>query len=399
MPESAKQPVQLTYCLNVHPGETWADNFNAIQTHAMAVRSLVARGAPFGLGLRLGAAAATELSEHAALEAFAGFLGRNNLHVFTVNGFPYGAFHGTRVKEDVYRPDWSTSERRDYTMRLADIMAILAPAGGSASISTSPCSFKAWAPDAAAMDRIVANLAETAVHLEVLSRARQVDLHVGLEPEPACLLETTDEVIAFLSHFFIRGSALVEALMRVSAAEAGKILRRRIGVCFDTCHVALQFEDLCDAWDRYVTAGIRISKVQISAALACPPTPASLKELRRFDEPVYLHQTHGRRADGSLVRWVDLPFAFRALDTAQDFEELRCHFHVPLFWTGDGCMGSTARLLTPSFFERLRSGLCTHLEVETYTFSVLPEELRRLPVHQSIAQELRWTRERLGPTA
>jgi hypothetical protein len=134
-------PLHLTYCLNIHPGETWEANFAAIRQNATKVRDAVAgRGEPFGLGLRLGNVAARSLMEKTALESFRGFLAEQNMYVFTINGFPYGAFHGKPVKEAVYRPDWRTRERRDYTIVLADILAALLPEGVPGSISTVPCS-------------------------------------------------------------------------------------------------------------------------------------------------------------------------------------------------------------------------------------------------------------------
>ena len=95
-----------------------------------------------GIGLRLSNQAARELAEPPTLLAFQKWLGQHGCYVFTINGFPYGRFHGGRVKEQVFAPDWSTRERLDYTNLLFDLLAQLVPAGVEGSVSTLPGSFK-----------------------------------------------------------------------------------------------------------------------------------------------------------------------------------------------------------------------------------------------------------------
>ena len=179
-------PLHLTYCLNLHPGEAWAENFAAIQTHVLAIRDRVAPGGPFGLGLRLGDRAARELAPATRLAELRDFLAAHGLYAFTVNGFPYGAFHGTAVKENVYRPDWRSAERLDYTVRLAEILAALLPEGVAGSISTVPVSYKDWMKSEADLRPAVENLAECAHRLEELYRRTGKDIALALEPEPDC---------------------------------------------------------------------------------------------------------------------------------------------------------------------------------------------------------------------
>ncbi len=246
----------LTYCLNIHPGESWAEVFDAIQRPALAVARAVAGTAPFGLGLRVGARAVEELDQPFRMADLKQFLSQENLYVFTLNGFPYGRFHAVPVKEQVYEPDWANPLRAQYTERLADLLAELLPEGESGSISTVPVGF---APRLAAPEARRAALENLLVAVHYLDRVRQQtgrEIHLGLEPEPACLLETSGEFIQFY-----------EELMRFAGPEQEAVVRRHLGVCFDTCHVALAFEDPAEAWDRFRAAGVRISKVQLSAAL------------------------------------------------------------------------------------------------------------------------------------
>lgn len=389
-------PLHLTYCLNIHRGETWTENYAAIRDLSTAVRNSVAPDLPFGLGLRLSAVAANELANPHRLGDFKAFLAEMGMYVFTINGFPYGPFHGEAVKEKVYQPDWRTNERRDYTIKLADILMELAPADVSASISTVPVSFKGWINGEEDRELAIMRLVDVVGFLERIHQRRRRDIHLGLEPEPACYLETTAECVEFFKHVWHIGAPALASRLNISRGQAEEVLRRRLGVCFDTCHVALQYEDLAEAWDNYRAAGIRISKVQISAALACEPSPESLAALAPFAEGTYLHQTIARRNDHQLRRWTDLPDALDALPNEDDLAEIRCHFHVPLFWDGGDALGSTRDQITNNFVKRLRGGGCEHLEIETYTFDVLPAELRAHSIVESIAREYAWALDRLG---
>ena len=391
-------PLHLTYCLNIHPGESWAENFSAIRDKAVAVKGTVAPDQWFGLGLRLAHDAAAQLaSEPALLEETREFLAANEMYAFSINGFPYGRFHAGPVKEKVYQPDWRTHERRDYTFLLADILTHFLPPGVDGSISTVPCSFKPWITEGADRWLMAHNLAAVVAYLAAIHDETGQDIHLGLEPEPDCYLETTAEMIGFFNDALLTEG--VDEVVRItgrSRAGAEEAMRRHLGVCLDTCHVALQFEDPLEALGAYVAEGIRISKIQLSAALAATPGAATWTALSRFVEPVYLHQVKARGASGTRMSWSDLPVALQQAPAIPEIEELRVHFHVPLFFEQAGPLGSTSPTLTPEFFHALRRGVCSHLEIETYTFDVLPPEVHRGDVVKSIAREYAWVLGRLG---
>jgi sugar phosphate isomerase/epimerase len=401
----ARDPaVHLTYCLNIHPGESWAENAAAIRTHATAVRDRVLAGrggarVSFGLGLRLSRTAATELLAAGRLDELRALLESEGLYAFTINGFPFGAFHGTRVKEDVYRPDWRTTERRDYTNDLIDILAALLPSGVGGSISTVPGSYKAWIAserDVAAMAR---NLAECAAHAADVRRRTGRLIRIGLEPEPDCFLETTDEAVRFFTGPMLReGAPHLAGTAGLGAPAACDAIRTHLGVCFDTCHLALQFEDLTRSLDRLRAAGVGVSKIQISAALTADAAARAAGALAGFVDPMYLHQVKSLGADG-IRSCRDLDQALAGGTGCDGAGEWRIHFHVPLYFTGRGGLGTTAAALTPAFFAALRAGACEHLEIETYTFSVLPPDMRAIGLTESIAREYGWTLDRLGPGA
>lgn len=379
-------PLHLTYCLNVHPGQTWAENFAAIRDHALRVRDLVCgAGRAFGLGMRLSRQAAEELAAPPALDEFAAFLRDNNLYVFTINGFPYGRFHDTSVKHSVYAPDWRTAERRDYTVLLADILAALLPDGVGGSISTVPGSYGAWIAGHSDVEAMATMLAETALHLADIRDRTGREVCLALEPEPDCFLETADDAAAFVT------GPLVEVARRAGAggpAAAEELLRRHIGVCYDTAHAAVAFEDPAAGLGRLASAGVRVGKVHLSSAMRLVPTGAALKQLERFCDEVYLHQVKVRQG-GSITSFSDLPEALEQASRSADCE-WRVHFHVPLFFDTFGQIRSTGSLLTGRFAGALVAAGVAHAEIETYTFGVLPDEIRPPEIADAIAAEYAW---------
>jgi sugar phosphate isomerase/epimerase len=352
----------LGYCTNIHPGESWAEVRRNLETHVARVKGLVAPDRPFPVGLRLSARAAAELEpEVAALRAW---LDARGLFVYTINGFPYGAFHGTRVKEAVYRPDWLEDARLEYSDRLARLLAALLPDGVAGSVSTVPGAFKPRAPGEAEAEAMAARLRRHAATLQEL-RARGKRVSLALEPEPFCSLETIAETVRFFA--------------RLDAET-----REVIGVCLDACHMAVEWEDPRAALAALDAAGVRVAKVQVSAGLEIAPG-ADTSPLARFADDVYLHQAIDR--DGR--RWLDLPEALAAEHAAP----WRVHFHVPLFREELGPFRSTQAYLAELLPLVARRADPPHLEVETYTWDVLPEEFRREDVDQAIARELLWTEE------
>jgi len=391
--------VQLTYCTNIHAGESWPEVRDSLESHLPQIKAAVSPGAPLGLGLRLSAIAAQVLSEPSAFEELRSLLSRHDLYVFTINAFPYGAFHGTRVKEDVYQPDWLAPERLTYTDQTAEILAKLLPEGLPGSVSTVPGTFKAVAarrPDAPrAMADMMARHAGTLVRLHQ-SSGREIVL--ALEPEPCCFLETIEETIAFFrDHVHTDASAgIVAEATGLSREQAREALRRHLGICYDICHGAVEFEDPADAFARFAAAGIRIGKLQLSSALRVPAVgPDTEKALAAFDDGVYLHQVVERR-NGSITRHVDLAPAFAALRSGKGGGEWRVHCHVPVFLEVAGKFHSTQPTLKAALACTKSGFVAPHLEVETYTWDVLPPELRQGNRADAIAREMRWVLEELA---
>jgi len=389
----------LTYCSNIHPGETWAEVRANLERYVPSVRDQVAPGQPFGVGLRLSAQAASDLSRVPVLEELRDFLARNDLYVFTVNGFPYGKFHGARVKEGVYLPDWRNDERLRYTDELADLLAKLLPDGLQGSVSTVPGAFKPAVQEARDAQRIAENLFRHVAHLVELKRRTGRHIALALEPEPCCYLETVDETVEFFNRYLFRGPALagLSELTGLSKADAATAMHDHIGVCLDLCHAAVEFEDPVGCVKQLQAAGIGIPKMQISSGLRLAElSTRALEGLRQFDDPVYLHQVVETGPDG-LTRYLDLPEAMRSLDgRGREGREWRVHCHVPVFLDDLGDFSSTQAFIRDVLRLHNQAPVSDHLEVETYTWNVLPEHLRAGGMDQAIARELTWVREELS---
>lgn len=369
----------LAYCTNIHPAESWEETDRVLRGDVLAVRDELRRGGqlgadePFAIGLRLSARAARELLDGDRIDRFRGWLEEANTYVFTINGFPFGDFHGTRVKEKVFQPDWTDPRRVEYTMDLFRILARIAKPGTGASVSTLPGSHKSFAADEPV---ILRHLAEVAIWIDDLADKTGTDFHLGLEPEPLGHFENTVETLAFFER------------LRDAAPDRGAV-ERRIGVNYDACHFAIEFDSAAVSLDALRDAGIRISKIHLSSALALDPRdPAAIEAIRAFDEPTYFHQTLALTAGGAVRRFADLP-EFLAADRT-GLAEARVHFHIPLDAEPAPPLGSTiAHVEEVLKWRRAHPEECGHYEIETYTWGVLPAELRR-PVAEQIAGEYRW---------
>ena len=390
----------LSYCTNIHPGESWDEIRGNLTRHLPQVKRRVCPDAPFGVGLRLSALAARSLSEPDALAQFVGFLRANDLYVFTINGFPYGPFHGTRVKEDVYLPDWRDEARLEYTNTLADLLAALLPADGDryGSISTVPGAFKPNAATPHAIGQIADLLIRHVAHLLNLERNTGRTVVLALEPEPCCLLETVAETVAFFrEHLHSRRAVTtLAALAGLEMHEAEAALHRHLGACLDLCHAAVEFEDPADCLDALAGAGIPIAKIQVTAGLRIAGVTAdSVAGLQRFDDGVYLHQVVERTA-GALHRYVDIDAACASDRWRGGNCEWRVHFHVPVYVDDLDGFSSTQPFVRAALALHRQRTRTPHLEVETYTWSVLPAHARDVPIDEAIGRELLWVQRELA---
>ena len=369
----------LAYCTNVHRGNNWAETFASLENDVMQVKKKVCPDDPYAIGLRLGAEAAEELSQPEMIKNFKQWLEIQNAYVFTINGFPYGNFHGQRVKEKVYQPDWTEPARLSYTITLFEILAFLQVKGSEGSVSTLPASFKEF-HSGDLPETGYQHLLACAEKIEELSFQHGLDLHLGLEPEPLGWFETIPETIQFMNQLFDR-------------AEIPELVRRRVGVNYDCCHLAIEYEDAHQGLNLLQGSNIRLSKLHLSSALRAQPTPENLATLQSFVEQVYLHQVV-RSKDGRVIdRIKDLDLALDVAKRGKDrSDEWRVHFHVPLHASpGNGLGDTQAHVLDTLDWLQKNPSACYHLEMETYTWEVLPPEMKSLSVVEQVTKEYEWT--------
>ncbi|MEH2404117.1 metabolite traffic protein EboE [Nostoc sp.] len=390
----------LTYCSNIHPGESWLEVFANLEKYVPNLKSRLSPTEPFGIGLRLADVAAKQLLESNNLAQFQAWLTQEDLYVFTLNGFPYGGFHRQVVKDQVYAPDWSIQERVNYTLNLTQILAALLPEGLNGGISTLPLSYKPWwGEDQATFETVMKksclNIASVVAEMIRICQKTGKILHIDLEPEPDGLIENTSEIIDFYQNWLlpIGGNYLSERLNIEQSLAETKLLEH-VRVCYDTCHFSVEYEQPQSVFARLQSAGIKIGKIQISAAIKVK-IPAEVEKrsliverLRTFAESTYLHQVIERRSDGTLAHYPDLITALPNLEKSLA-EEWRTHFHVPIFIHDYQILQSTQDDIATVLHLLKTNNACQHLEIETYTWDVLPSEMK-IDLLTSIQREYEW---------
>jgi sugar phosphate isomerase/epimerase len=393
----------LTYCTNIHPGDGWAEVDANLRRFAPRLKARLSPAAPFGLGLRLSAHDARELLAGDRLAELRAYLDAEGLYVALINGFPHGAFHRTVVKADVYAPDWRDDGRVRYTLDLVTILGRLLPGGIDGGVSTAPLSYKPWvhAPPAEMWDVFVRNVVRVAGAMVQLRRDTGLFAHLDIEPEPDCLIETSDELIDFFERRLLpTGAPILAAALGCSLEDARDQLRDHVRICFDCCHFAVEYEDPAEALNRLRRAGIQVGRVQLSSALKvtfpahAAGSGALLERLRAFADSTYLHQVIVRR-NGDLHHFPDLDDAIAGAGTAPG-TEWRIHFHVPLFTAEYDGLGSTQEYVRTILGMAARTRFSRHFEIETYTWDVLPPGLK-IDLLDSIGREYEWVLGNFGP--
>ena len=389
----------LTYSTLVHPGDTWEQMWTSLNTYLPAVKARVAPNESFGVCLRLSAASARTLVESPEERArLREFLTENDMYVYTVNAFPYGNFKGERIKEQVYEPDWRSEERTQYTMNVATVLCEIAPPGIAPSIQSAPLGFKARVTDDSVVASYTEHVMRVAAHVVELEARTGTTVTLALEPEPLCFLETTDETIAYFTEHLYSGSAAerLGALAGLPAAEAHGALRRHVGIVFDACHQAIEYEDMATSLGALRDAGIPIFKLQQASAIRVASVgEEAVDTLERYSDTVYLTQTFERR-DGAVTRFTHLEEAIAAYRADPGGErEWRVHFHVPVFLDDLGAFATTRYAIEEQLAFHREHRVSRHLEIETYTWDVLPAELKHGDIVEYVSRELEWVRDQL----
>ncbi len=388
----------LTYSTLVHPGDTWEEMWASLVKYVPQVKARFAPNDTFGISLRLSASSAqTLVRDNAARNNLKKFLGDNDMYLYTVNAFPYGPFKGGIVKERVYEPDWRSEERTEYTINVAEVLGDVAPEGTAPSIQSAPLGFKPRVTGPDVVSSFTKHVLRVAAHLVELEARTGRRVGLALEPEPFCFLETTDEAVDYFTNHLYSGAAAatVARLAGIPISEAHVALRNHLGVVFDICHQAVEYEDISVSLQKLVDAGIPIFKLQEAAAVYVPEvTEEIVEELARYAETIYLTQTIEKK-DGRLNRFLNLEDAFAAWKTDPGPREWRTHIHVPVFLDDLGAFRTTRFAIEDALAFHKKSPLSRQLEIETYTWDVLPDHLKTDDIVDYVCRELEWVRGQL----
>jgi sugar phosphate isomerase/epimerase len=382
-----KKNPEIGYCGNVHPAISVDQLMANLQQHTAEVKRLIGADGRMPFGIWVSATALEQLQSRESLLRLKATLEQNQLVPFTINGFPFGDFHQAVVKRSVYLPDWTSSQRLDYTLRLADLHHELLPPDAVSTISTLPLGWPAdeWADKASPPEGFFKRCAEN-----LITCARELDRRyqqtgrrhiVCIEPEPGCVLDCCGDVVNFFERYLFSSNQTV--------------VRKHIGVCHDICHSAVMFESQDEAIAAYANAGIQVGKIQVSSAvevdfdrLDVAGRKEAREQLSGFNEPKYLHQTSVQDASGKREFFVDLPEALAAdINTGV----WRVHFHVPIFYQGSGLIGTTQPCIGQCLEAMRKHNVdAPHFEVETYAWPVLPKGIFAGTLTEGIAEEIRW---------
>jgi hypothetical protein len=388
----------LSYSTLVHPADNWDDLWDSVTRYLPAVKKRVSPTKPFAVSLRLANKSVAALTAAPAeRQKLKQFFADNGMYLYTANAFPYGSFKGERVKEQVYEPDWRTDDRAAYTMRVADILAEIAPAGVNPSIQTPPLGFKPRVTGPDVVQAYDDQVIRVVAHLAELERKTGRRVTLAIEPEPACFLEETTETIDYFKNHLYADAAVKALAGRtgMSASQARDALHRQLGTVYDICHQAVEFEDVVQSMKSLRANGIPIFKFQIASALRIPDvTPEKVRGLKAFDDPIYFHQTVERR-NGTTTRYLDIPDAVAAYDGKSDGREWRTHFHVPVFLDDIGIFKTTRPDIEAALRYHASDPVSDQVEIETYTWDVLPESYKTGDIVEYVSRELEWVRESL----
>lgn len=381
------------YCTNIHAGTDLATIRENLSDHSVAVRHALG-SETLPIGLWIPDSASREIEKD--VENFREFLSRHGLQAYTINGFPFDNFHQPIVKHQVYLPTWADASRLQYTLRLARILAgLISEDAAVGSISTLPIGWKTG-DDAATVEAAGVHFRELAQGLAEIESTTGRRIVVAIEPEPGCLMDCSEDVVRFFEQHL-----------------ADSVHRRHLTVCHDVCHASVMARSQRDEIAAYTAAGIEIGKIQVSSGIAgLWDTMATgrrregVAQLAAFAEDRYLHQTGRVTQDGKFVLAEDLPKLLAKIpdmdapdggDPVWDDRQWVVHFHVPIFLERFGHLtttqGDIAEALGAAFDRKIGATFTGHLEIETYAWSVLPEQMRRRKLSDEIADEFRWLRQ------
>ena len=235
-------------------------------------------------------------------------------------------------------------------------------------------------------------------HLVALEARTGCTVTLALEPEPLCFLETTAETIAYFEEHLYSGAAAqrLAKLAGLPLSSAHGSLRRHLGIVFDCCHQAIEYEDVASSLAALRDAAIPVFKLQEAAAVRVPEG-ARRRRSRRSSATSTRSISRRPSSDATASSPASPTSRTRSRRYRADpsgGREWRVHFHVPVFLDDSVAFREHASAIE----ERSRSSrarLSRQLEIETYTWDVLPAELKHGDIVEYVSRELEWVRGQL----
>lgn len=388
----------LTYSMLVHPGDTWSDMKASLTTFMPEIKKRFSPDAKMGVSFRMANATVEELlAKPDQRQWLKNYCLENDLYIFTVNAFPYGPFKGQLVKAEVYEPDWTTEKRTQYTINIANILAEVTSDDIEPTIQTAPLAFRPKSTDLKYQELFNENIYRVIAHLMELEQQTGRRVKLAVEPEPFCFLESIPETVDWFNEsiYTLKAAERIAELSRQPLAEVFGAVRRYLGVVLDICHQSVQFEDIAEDIKLLSEAGIPIFKLQEAAALMVENvSPEIVQELKKFTGTIYLSQTNQLR-DGKLTKFLNLEDAIAEWEENPGPCQWRTHFHVPVFLKDLGSFQTTRSGIDVALKVHAKTPLSTHLEIETYTWDVLPDHLKTGDITEYLVRELEYVRDEL----
>ncbi|MEW6983609.1 metabolite traffic protein EboE [Colwelliaceae bacterium 6471] len=375
-------PHEIVYCSNVHPYSTLDGLREQLIKHVLPIKQKRNLNS-MALGLWLNQALVNEiLANPEKMLTLTKLFEQEKLIILTLNAFPQETFHAEQVKANVYLPDWSDNARFNYTKQLVKIICQYSSLfNNEVSISTVPLGYKrGWCADKHAI--ACNHLSSLSKLLAEVKKSAAKHVTVCLEMEPDCVLESSQEMVAFFQN----------DLMIAKYPE----IRRHLGVCFDICHQAVMHENINDSLTLFEKSGITIGKIQVSNALQFNNSDRHvvLTELEPYMHSPYLHQIK-TQLHNRILSTDDLsPLTLTRL-TEQGVS--RVHFHVPINrqkLTDTITTTQKSILATLDYLELAK--IKPNLEVETYTWALIDGDADSEQLNQHLVSELTWLTEQLA---
>jgi hypothetical protein len=282
-------------------------------------------------------------------------------------------------------------------MQVADILAEIGGANVNPSIQSPPLGFKPRVTGPDVVAAYTRQVIRVVAHLVKLEQRTGRTVTLALEPEPYCFLETTEEALEyFKNHLYATDSVRsIVTQTGLSKPQAEAALRNHLGMVYDICHQAVEYEDIGASLRALADAGIPVFKLQEAAALHMPKvTQKTVDALRPYADTVYLTQTIERR-NGKITRYLNLEDAFAAWDKDPGPREWRTHVHVPVFLDDLGEFKTTRFAIEDALAFHKKYKLSPQLEIETYTWDVLPDNLKTGDIVEYVQREIEWVKSQL----